>query len=232
MQLGDTLTEGEALQYTGLPFFAPELFQAVELANPMKSKQLQAGLMQLGEEGAIQVFRPHEGGAMLLGAVGPLQFEVVQHRLKAEAVGVVPIILQRLALVGKHGCALRHQCGGGMVLGAEDVARGPANAGSQGLQRLDQHGRLDRHVQAAGDARAAQGLTGREFLANGHQAGHLGLGDPNFLAPPVGERQVGDDVLVGRQGGLEDSVHAFLLEEKPLCTGRERRKPTRQDTCG
>lgn len=84
VQLGDTITEGEALQYTGLPFFAPELFQAVELANPMKSKQLQAGLMQLGEEGAIQVFRPHEGGAMLLGAVGQLQFEVVQHRLKAE----------------------------------------------------------------------------------------------------------------------------------------------------
>ncbi|GIX22995.1 MULTISPECIES: peptide chain release factor 3 [Caldimonas] len=84
VQLGDTLTEGEALQYTGLPFFAPELFQAVELANPMKSKQLQAGLMQLGEEGAIQVFRPHEGGPMLLGAVGQLQFEVVQHRLKTE----------------------------------------------------------------------------------------------------------------------------------------------------
>jgi peptide chain release factor 3 len=84
VQLGDTITEGEALQYTGLPFFAPELFQAVELTNPMKSKQLQAGLLQLGEEGAIQVFRPHEGGPMLLGAVGQLQFEVVQHRLKTE----------------------------------------------------------------------------------------------------------------------------------------------------
>ncbi len=50
----------------------------------MKSKQLQAGLLQLGEEGAIQVFRPEVGGAMLLGAVGQLQFEVVQHRLMAE----------------------------------------------------------------------------------------------------------------------------------------------------
>ncbi len=88
VQLGDTITEGlpgqNGLQYTGLPFFAPELFQVVELANPMKSKQLQAGLMQLGEEGAIQVFRPSVGGSMLLGAVGQLQFEVVQHRLKAE----------------------------------------------------------------------------------------------------------------------------------------------------
>ena len=84
VQLGDTITEGATLQFTGLPFFAPELFQAVELKNPMKSKQLQAGLMQLGEEGAIQVFRPEVGGAMLLGAVGQLQFEVVQHRLQAE----------------------------------------------------------------------------------------------------------------------------------------------------
>jgi peptide chain release factor 3 len=84
VQLGDTITDGVTLQYTGLPFFAPELFQTVELKNPMKSKQLQAGLLQLGEEGAIQVFRPEVGGAMLLGAVGQLQFEVVQHRLMAE----------------------------------------------------------------------------------------------------------------------------------------------------
>ncbi|WP_236676713.1 peptide chain release factor 3 [Aquariibacter lacus] len=88
VQLGDTITHGEAPAsfgtYTGLPFFAPELFQTVELANPMKSKQLMQGLLQLGEEGAIQVFRPTVGGAMLLGAIGQLQFEVVQHRLKAE----------------------------------------------------------------------------------------------------------------------------------------------------
>jgi peptide chain release factor 3 len=84
LQLGDTLTEGEALQYTGLPFFAPELFRAVELADPMKSKQLNKGLKERGEEGAIQVFRPLLGSLMLLGAVGQLQFEVVVHRLKTE----------------------------------------------------------------------------------------------------------------------------------------------------
>jgi len=84
LQLGDTLTEGEELQFTGLPFFAPEIFQAVEIADPMKSKQLKLGLAQLGEEGAIQVFRPHHGGALLLGAVGQLQFEVVAHRLQHE----------------------------------------------------------------------------------------------------------------------------------------------------
>lgn len=84
LQLGDTLTEGETLQFTGLPFFAPELFQTVEIADPMRSKQLRTGLTQLGEEGAIQVFRPHAGGMLLLGAIGTLQFEVVAHRLKHE----------------------------------------------------------------------------------------------------------------------------------------------------
>ncbi len=84
LRLGDTLTEGENLQFTGLPYFAPETFQTVELKDPMKSKQLRTGLQQLGEEGAIQVFRPIAGGSLLLGAVGTLQFEVVLHRLKGE----------------------------------------------------------------------------------------------------------------------------------------------------
>ncbi|MCA3236714.1 MAG: peptide chain release factor 3 [Curvibacter sp.] len=85
VQLGDTITDGcVALQYTGLPFFAPELFMTVVLKNPLRTKQLQQGLAQLGEEGAIQVFKPEMGGNMLLGAVGQLQFEVVQHRLKSE----------------------------------------------------------------------------------------------------------------------------------------------------
>ncbi|HEX4509322.1 MAG TPA: peptide chain release factor 3, partial [Burkholderiaceae bacterium] len=84
LQLGDTLTEGESLQFTGLPFFAPELFRSVEVADPLRTKQLRAGLTQLGEEGAIQVFRPVLGGVLLLGAVGQLQFEVVAHRLEHE----------------------------------------------------------------------------------------------------------------------------------------------------
>ena len=84
LQLGDTLTEGEALQFTGLPFFAPEMFRMVEVADPLKTKQLKAGLTQLGEEGAIQVFRPLVGSILMLGAVGQLQFEVVAHRLEHE----------------------------------------------------------------------------------------------------------------------------------------------------
>ncbi len=84
LQLGDTLTEGEALQFTGLPFFAPEIIRSVEVADPLRGKQLKAGLTQLGEEGAIQVFRPMAGSVLMLGAVGQLQFEVVQHRLETE----------------------------------------------------------------------------------------------------------------------------------------------------
>ena len=84
LQLGDTLSEGESLQFTGLPFFAPEMFRSVEVADPLRTKQLKAGLQQLGEEGAIQVFRPVAGSVLLLGAVGQLQFEVVAHRLEHE----------------------------------------------------------------------------------------------------------------------------------------------------
>jgi peptide chain release factor 3 len=84
LQLGDTLTEGEPLQFTGLPFFAPEIFRYVEVLNPLRAKQLRTGLLQLGEEGAIQVFRPLRNPTMLLGAVGALQFEVAAHRLQHE----------------------------------------------------------------------------------------------------------------------------------------------------
>jgi len=84
LQLGDTLTEGEQMQFTGLPFFAPEMFRSVEVADPLRTKQLKAGLTQLGEEGAIQVFRPVASSLLLLGAVGQLQFEVVAHRLEHE----------------------------------------------------------------------------------------------------------------------------------------------------
>jgi peptide chain release factor 3 len=84
IQLGDTLTDGQVLQFTGLPFFAPEFFQAIEVVNPLKTKQLRTGLKQLGEEGAIQVFRPLRNTTILLGAVGSLQFEVAAHRLQHE----------------------------------------------------------------------------------------------------------------------------------------------------
>ena len=84
LQIGDTLTEGEALGYKGIPYFAPELFRIARPRDPFRAKQLQKGLQQLGEEGAIQVFETTVGNTLLLGAVGQLQFEVVAARLASE----------------------------------------------------------------------------------------------------------------------------------------------------
>jgi peptide chain release factor 3 len=84
IQIGDTFTQGESLKFTGIPNFAPELFKAVRPKDPLKMKALQKGLIQLSEEGATQVFRPLMNNQIILGAVGVLQFDVVQHRLQTE----------------------------------------------------------------------------------------------------------------------------------------------------
>jgi peptide chain release factor 3 len=84
MQIGDSFSEGEMLQFTGIPYFAPDFFRAVRIRNPLKIKQLHKGLQQLGEEGAVQVFKPVSTGDLVLGAVGVLQFEVVASRLMNE----------------------------------------------------------------------------------------------------------------------------------------------------
>jgi len=85
IKIGDTLTEKEPLQFRGIPNFAPELFKHVQLKNPLRSKQLQKGLLQLTEEGAVQVFRPLlNNSEYILGAVGALQFDVTMARLRDE----------------------------------------------------------------------------------------------------------------------------------------------------
>lgn len=84
IRIGDTFSEGEALKFTGIPNFAPELFRRVRIKDPLRAKALQKGLIQLSEEGAAQAFRPLLGNDLVLGAVGILQFDVVAHRLKTE----------------------------------------------------------------------------------------------------------------------------------------------------
>lgn len=84
IQIGDTFTQGEVLKFTGIPHFAPELFKRVRLKDPLKSKALLKGLIQLSEEGATQLFRPLNSNDLILGAVGVLQFDVVAYRLKSE----------------------------------------------------------------------------------------------------------------------------------------------------
>ncbi|MGB2078374.1 MAG: peptide chain release factor 3, partial [Vibrio sp.] len=84
IQIGDTFTQGETLKFAGIPNFAPELFRRIRLRDPLKQKQLLKGLVQLSEEGAVQVFRPLQNNDLIVGAVGVLQFDVVVARLKAE----------------------------------------------------------------------------------------------------------------------------------------------------
>ena len=83
-KIGDTLTEGEILQFKGIPSFSPEQFRYVDNANPMKAKQLVKGLDQLMDEGVAQLFTKEESGRKIIGTVGALQFEVIQYRLEGE----------------------------------------------------------------------------------------------------------------------------------------------------
>jgi peptide chain release factor 3 len=84
INIGDSFSEGESLSFTGIPNFAPELFRRAVLRDPLKLKALQKGLSQLCEEGATQLFKPMKSNDLIIGAVGPLQFEVASFRLQNE----------------------------------------------------------------------------------------------------------------------------------------------------
>ena len=84
IRIADTFTEGESLRFAGIPNFAPELFQRVRAKDPLRSKQLAKGLAQLAEEGATQVFFPLTSNDVVIGAIGPLQFDVTAYRLARE----------------------------------------------------------------------------------------------------------------------------------------------------
>ena len=83
-KIGDTLTEGELLHFKGIPSFSPEQFRYVENADPLKAKQFVKGLVQLMDEGVAQMFTRQSDGRRIIGTVGQLQFEVIQHRLESE----------------------------------------------------------------------------------------------------------------------------------------------------
>ena len=148
-----------------------------------------------------------EGGVALLGAQavvdqhGGVAAVVEDHVGEAAAVpveqarGVVPVLDQRLALVGEHRRAGGGDGRRGVVLRREDVARDPADVGAERLQRLDQHRGLDGHVQRAGDAGALQRLRGAVLGADRHQARHFRLGEVDLLAAEGGQRDVLDDVV-------------------------------------
>jgi peptide chain release factor 3 len=83
-KIGDTLTEGENFYFTGIPTFSPEIFKEVQNKDPMKTKQLEKGLLQLTDEGVAQLFTQFGGNKKIIGCVGELQFEVIQYRLLQE----------------------------------------------------------------------------------------------------------------------------------------------------
>jgi len=84
LRIGDTLTEGEAIRFSGIPSFAPELLQSCRAGDPMKAKHLEKALMQFAEEGAAKVFKPSIGSGFIVGVVGALQFEVLASRIEME----------------------------------------------------------------------------------------------------------------------------------------------------
>ncbi len=83
-KIGDTLTEGENFQFTGIPSFSPEMFRELINEDPMKTKQLDKGVSQLMDEGVAQLFSQHGGRKKIIGCVGELQFEVIKYRLQQE----------------------------------------------------------------------------------------------------------------------------------------------------
>ena len=155
-----------------------------------------------------------QGGFALLGALAEVDQErgiaaVVEDHVRRAAVTpledamlIVPVVLERLALDGEHRRAAGGHGGGGVILSRIDVARSPAHVGAERLERVDQHRGLDGHVQRAADARPAERLLGPVFLARRHQSRHLGLGDGKFLAAPFGQADVLDHVVGIRGGGI------------------------------
>lgn len=96
LRIGDALSEGEPLQFTGIPSFAPELLQRVRPQDPLRAKHLGRALEQLAEEGAARVFKPQIGGNWVVGVVGALQFDVLADRIRTEY--EVPVIFEAAAL--------------------------------------------------------------------------------------------------------------------------------------
>jgi peptide chain release factor 3 len=97
LRIGDGLTEGEGLVFTGIPSFAPELLQRVRPEDPMKAKHLGRALEQLAEEGVTRVFKPKLDANWVVGVVGALQFEVLADRIRTEY--DVPVYFEPAALI-------------------------------------------------------------------------------------------------------------------------------------
>ena len=128
---------------------------------------------------------------------------VVEYHVRAASVApveysidVLPILLEGLALHREHRCSVRRNRRRRMILRRKNITGRPAAFGAEGFERLDEHRRLNRHVQRACDARAFERLLCTELLASRHQPRHLLLGERNFLAAELCQADVLDDVIL------------------------------------
>ena len=101
LRIGDALTEGEEIHFTGIPAFAPEMLQRVRPEDPMRAKHLGRALTQLAEEGAAQAFRTRLGSDWIVGVVGPLQFDVLADRIRTEY--DIPVRFEQTELYTRAG---------------------------------------------------------------------------------------------------------------------------------
>jgi peptide chain release factor 3 len=92
LRIGDALTEGETLRFVGIPSFAPEILQKVRATDPLRAKHLSRALLHLAEEGVAQVFKARQGSEWVVGVAGPLQFDVLAHRIQNEY--DVPVVFE------------------------------------------------------------------------------------------------------------------------------------------
>ena len=92
LRIGDALTEGEKLRFVGIPSFAPEILQKVRATDPLRAKHLSRALLHLAEEGVAQVFKARQGSEWVVGVAGPLQFDVLAHRIQNEY--DVPVVFE------------------------------------------------------------------------------------------------------------------------------------------
>ena len=112
------------------------------------------------------------------------------------AVGVFPVLIQRLALLRENRNTVVSDCGGRVILRRENVAGSPADFGTEREQRFDQHGGLNGHVERARDTGALQRGLVFVLITDGHQAGHFGFRDADLIAAPLEEPHVGDFKVV------------------------------------
>ena len=143
---------------------------------------------------------------------------VIQNHVRHAAIGpfkdtmsVFPVLLEGFALHREYRRAGGGNGGSGVILRRIDIAGRPAHVGAKRREGLDQHGGLDGHMQRAGDTGPAQRLLGPVFLAGGHQAGHFGFGNGDFLAAPIGEADVLDDIIGVRSFRLGRLAHGGPL---------------------